>query len=125
MDSKPNMSLTTKLVCQLFNWFMFYCLVRTFSNSLETVFTMVALYYWSLTRPFGTSRRMALAMAAFTCLIRPTSAVIWLWLGIVHLLELSTWTERFRLIFLEVLPIGVGTVLLSVGVDYQFYGKVT
>ena len=34
------------LARQVISWFNFYCLVRTFSNSLETSLTAAALYYW-------------------------------------------------------------------------------
>ena len=34
------------LVCQLTSWFNAYCLVRTYSNSFETVCTVVGVYYW-------------------------------------------------------------------------------
>lgn len=34
------------LFCQMSNWFMFFCITRTLSNSLETVLTTVSLFYW-------------------------------------------------------------------------------
>ena len=37
---------------QLTNWFNFYCLVRTFSSSLEAVLTIVAVYHWLATCDF-------------------------------------------------------------------------
>ncbi len=36
------------LFAQLTNWFSVYCLARTFSNSVEAAFTMMALYNWPL-----------------------------------------------------------------------------
>eukprot|EP01104_Vermistella_antarctica_P003346 TRINITY_DN13515_c0_g1_i1.p1 TRINITY_DN13515_c0_g1~~TRINITY_DN13515_c0_g1_i1.p1 ORF type:complete len:762 (+),score=167.97 TRINITY_DN13515_c0_g1_i1:160-2445(+) len=39
------------LICSVFSWFHFYCSVRTYSNSLESVLTVVALYFWPLPWP--------------------------------------------------------------------------
>lgn len=77
-------------------------------NSLETVLTVVGLFYWSSfassskKHPSG-SRKLALFIASLACAIRPTSAITWLYVGFVDL-----WQERNRLklIFLEVIPIG-------------------
>lgn len=71
---------------------------RTFSNSLETVLTGVALYYWPWAlagdvvssgkgnveqrRIFSTMKdvnelRISLVLAAFSCILRPTNLLIW------------------------------------------------
>lgn len=71
---------------------------RTFSNSLETVLTGVALYHWpwamagdvagsgksnvEQTRIFATMKdvnelRVSLVLAAFSCILRPTNLLIW------------------------------------------------
>ena len=34
------------LLCQLTSWFTFYCCTRTLTNSMETVLTTVAMYYF-------------------------------------------------------------------------------
>lgn len=34
------------ILCQLTSWFNSYCLVRTYSNSFETLCTVVGTYYW-------------------------------------------------------------------------------
>lgn len=34
------------LLCQLTNWFNAYCLVRTYSNSLEAPCTIMGVFYW-------------------------------------------------------------------------------
>ncbi|KAF8400440.1 hypothetical protein HHK36_013738 [Tetracentron sinense] len=96
------------LFSQLTNWFMFFCFTRTLSNSLETVLTLVGLYYWPCLRVSShkvplASRKWALAIAALACAVRPTSAITWLYVG---LLELFVTHDRLRFIFLEVAPIG-------------------
>lgn len=86
---------------------MFYCFPRTLSNSLETVLTLVSLYFWPCMRSSGkcsfVSRKWGLVVAALACAVRPTSAVIWLYVG---LLELFKALDRWKFIFLEVAPIG-------------------
>lgn len=96
------------LFAQLTNWFMFYCITRTLSNSFETVLTVVSLYYWPGLRVYSdhvspVSRTWALVAAAIACAIRPTSAIIWAYVG---LMELFVSHDRLKFIFLEVVPIG-------------------
>lgn len=56
------------------------------------------------------SRKLALAIAAFACAVRPTSAVIWLYVGLIELFVAS---DRFKFVFLEVIPIGLVLLLVS------------
>ncbi|KAK1549848.1 hypothetical protein Q3G72_008903 [Acer saccharum] len=97
------------LFSQMANWFMFFCFNRTFSNSLETVLTLVGLYYWPCMRVSSSkvslgSRKWGLAVAALACAIRPTSAITWVYVG---LLELLVTRDRLRFILLEAAPIGL------------------
>ncbi|KAL0345978.1 UNVERIFIED_CONTAM: GPI mannosyltransferase 3 [Sesamum radiatum] len=98
----------------LTNWFMFFCIPRTLSNSLETVLTLVSLYYWPCLRtssgavPCG-SRKCALVLAAIACAIRPTSAITWIYVGV---LELLMTRDKLKFVLLEVIPIGSLLVLL-------------
>ncbi|PRQ37646.1 putative hexosyltransferase [Rosa chinensis] len=113
------------LFSQLTNWFMFFCLTRTLSNSLETVLTIVSLYYWPCIRPSSSklpleSRKWGLLIAALACAIRPTSAIIWLYVGV---LELFVSRDKLRFIFLEVAPIGVLVLGLTFLIDRLMYGS--
>ena len=98
-----------QLFSQLTNWFMFFCFPRTLSNSLEAVLTIMGLYYWwpsfcGSSKPVpGSSRKLGLAVAALSCAIRPTSAIIWLYVGFLDLLKTH---DRLKFVFLEVIPIG-------------------
>lgn len=101
-------SLTlSQLFSQLSNWFMFYCFSRTLSNSLETVLTLVSLYFWPCMRSSTNNtfvlRKWGLLVAALACAIRPTSAVTWIYVGLI---ELFNTRHRFKFVFLEVAPIG-------------------
>ncbi|KAK4802981.1 hypothetical protein SAY86_001184 [Trapa natans] len=113
------------LFSELLNWFMFFCFPRTLSNSFETVLTLVGLYYWPCLRSSSTrdptlSRSWGLCMAALSCAIRPTSAVIWAYIG---LLELWFTRNRMKLILFEVVPIGVTVLGFTIILDRLMYGS--
>lgn len=55
-------------------------------------------------KPRFLSRRLGVTIAAFACAIRPTSAIVWLYVGFVELFEAR---DRLRFVFLEVAPIGL------------------
>ncbi|GKE61412.1 GPI mannosyltransferase 3 [Tanacetum coccineum] len=104
---------------------MFYCITRTLSNSLETVVTVISLYYWPCLRLNSTnlpsvSRYWALVAAAIACAIRPTSAIIWLYVG---LMELFVSRDRLKFVFLEVIPIGSIVLGLTFLLDRWMYGS--
>ncbi|GER56082.1 GPI mannosyltransferase [Striga asiatica] len=96
----------------LTNWFMFFCITRTLSNSLEAVLTMVSLYYWPCMRPSSCSvaydsRKRALAVAALASGIimskewKLCGHIIWV-LGVYSLLG----HKEFRFV-LPVLPVAL------------------
>ncbi|KAG0462276.1 hypothetical protein HPP92_020752 [Vanilla planifolia] len=111
----------------LLNWFMFFCITRTLSNSIETVLTIMGLYYWNLFLGFSTnalssSRKKALFLAALACAIRPTSAVIWLYVGSLDLLRMP---QKLKFLFHEVLPIGIFVIVINCLLDWWMYGSLT
>ncbi|KAI4344356.1 hypothetical protein L6164_011591 [Bauhinia variegata] len=112
------------LFSQLSNWFMFYCFPRTLSNCLETVLTLVSLYFWPCMRSSGNysflSRKWSLAFAALACAIRPTSAITWLYVG---LLELLSSKDTLIFLSLEVVPIGILVLGLTYLLDCFMYGS--
>jgi hypothetical protein len=69
----------------------------------------VALYYWlsgkvtskEPTYPF-TTRQIALFLAAVSCAIRPTGAILWIYIGLIELLE----TDKKIQLLLEAFFIG-------------------
>ncbi|KAK4490478.1 hypothetical protein RD792_001155 [Penstemon davidsonii] len=113
------------LFAQLTNWFMFFCIPRTLSNSLETVLTIVSLYYWPCMRNSSSSvtsgsRKCALAMAGLACAIRPTSAITWIYVGS---LELLFSRDKLKFVLLEVVPIGGLVLGITFLLDRQIYGS--
>ncbi|XP_057249239.1 mannosyltransferase APTG1 isoform X2 [Beta vulgaris subsp. vulgaris] len=113
------------LFSHLTNWFVFFCCTRTLSNSLEAVLTVVSLYYWPCMRVSSgkmssSSRRWALAVAALACAVRPTSAIVWLYVGFVELLMAS---DKLKFIFLEAAPIGAVVFAITSLLDCMIYGS--
>ncbi|PKA55335.1 Dol-P-Man:Man(7)GlcNAc(2)-PP-Dol alpha-1,6-mannosyltransferase [Apostasia shenzhenica] len=116
-----------QLFSHLSNWFMFFCIPRTLSNSLETVLSVMGLYYWIsfLGAPkyaTFTSRRLALFLSALACAVRPTSAVIWLYVGFLDLFGMQ---KKLKFLVLEVLPIGSFAAVFTCILDYWMYGTWT
>ncbi|KAI9094833.1 Alg9-like mannosyltransferase family-domain-containing protein [Phlyctochytrium arcticum] len=111
------------LTLSVVSWYNFFCGVRTFSNSLEVPLQMMALYYWPLNPGKATKSILALGIAAVACITRPTSAITWVYLACR---TMSLGTVRQNTSFLaQALMVGAGAMILSVGIDYLFFGKWT
>jgi phosphatidylinositol glycan class B len=111
------------LLCMVLNWFNFYCLIRTFSNSLEASLTMLALYFWPSHRIPPASRgdfRIALAVAAFCCILRPNSVLLWLFLGIKLLIN---YPHRTIPILFDVVTTCIWALIFSLSIDTLFYNR--
>uniref|UniRef100_K3W7V1 Mannosyltransferase n=1 Tax=Globisporangium ultimum (strain ATCC 200006 / CBS 805.95 / DAOM BR144) TaxID=431595 RepID=K3W7V1_GLOUD len=123
------------LLCNLFSWFIFYAMVRPFSNSIETVCTTGALAYWPWKFLEGESskkenvdpmkksnRVLALTLAALGVLFRPTNAIIWVYPGLLHLIQAH---DRTNLVLFNVLPIAIATLAAMLVIDRWGYGEWT
>jgi len=102
--------------------FLFYCIARPFSNSLETVLTQLAWGMWPWPGTDAKSSRAALALllAALSVAVRPTAALTWLPLGVALLLSSpAPWALVLRLL----LPIGLLVQLASAALDRVLYGR--
>ncbi|GAA5810680.1 hypothetical protein MFLAVUS_004106 [Mucor flavus] len=82
------------LFTTLCSWFNFLMAARTLSNSMEMVFTMVALNFWPLPGVVDMADatwlkdyRVALILALTACVMRPTNGLIWLFLGVQLILS--------------------------------------
>jgi phosphatidylinositol glycan class B len=111
------------LFCVLCNWFNFYCGIRTYSNSLEASLTMMALYHWPFPRlppPTRNDLRISLTFAAFACIVRPTSLLIW---GFLGLRLLQFYPLRTIGIIYDAITTGLFVLGISVYVDFWYYQK--
>ncbi|KAG0124191.1 mannosyltransferase [Tuber indicum] len=116
--------------------FHFFCSTRTFSNSLETSITTIALYYWPwpqlITKERGAKSvvvegqidrkelQLSLLFAAFACILRPTNVLIWSSLGL-FLIYHSSSRDRVRIVT-EVVTVGFTALVLNAVADHQYYG---
>lgn len=113
------------------NWFIFYAMIRTFSNSIEAILTIVAFYYWPwIERPkiipipickrlHLTGRQISLLLAASAFCIRPPNVIVWIPLGLQHLYYTH---DRFQYLSREVIPIAILVITLTLFLDSYFYG---
>ena len=113
------------LICYLLSWFTFYNVTRTLTNSLETVLTTVALFYWPLKANEEKDIKLlikALGFAALSCIIRPTAAIIWIPLCARHLFLTL---HKLRFIFENLLPVGFLAMLWSLVLNSWLYKRWT
>lgn len=81
------------LLCQIANWFTFYCGARTFGNSMETTVSVVGLYYYYLynngsqIHHFWKRWWPWLFFAGLGVVARPTNALFWVPVAIHALLK--------------------------------------
>ncbi|KAG5440764.1 hypothetical protein PCK2_000200, partial [Pneumocystis canis] len=94
---------------------------RTFSNTLESVFTICALYYWPLDdAKFQKKRlRFSLVLASIACVLRSTNIIIWVFL-LGHLFLKGNFDAIF-----DAFIIGSFSFLLILLFDFYYYGKWT
>lgn len=110
------------LMCQLLSWYTFYTCTRTLANSTEVSLTAIALSYY----PFKVKEARTsgswkfLWVAALTCLIRPTAAVIWLPLCMGHIWACRH-DKKCSVLVLYILT-AVFFVALCLRIDKSFYG---
>ena len=117
------------------NWFIFYALPRTFSNSLETYLTIFAFYYWPfpnaiskiITPQHSKNRRIALIFSSIACIIRITNGVIWIplilreFLLLIHLGQ----SKLLKLFIFDIIIIAVLSISALITIDSIYYGEFT
>ncbi|KAJ1984707.1 glycosylphosphatidylinositol anchor biosynthesis [Dimargaris verticillata] len=119
------------LFASMLSWTMGTLMVRPLANAVETAFIAVALFYWPLppvphipSQPsapaFAGALARALGWAALGCVLRPTSAVLWLMAGgqllVAH-------PAKWLTISLVVASVGAAALGLLLAVDRHFYKK--
>ena len=110
------------LAVSLQSWFNYYFMIRTYSNSMETTLCCIAFYYWPWKKNLHANTLWALVWAACACIIRPTNALIWIFLAFQFLFNYPM--HRFKFI-LYVLSIGSIALFSSLLLDSLFYKEWT
>ncbi|CAD7082375.1 unnamed protein product [Hermetia illucens] len=103
----------------LTSYFWFYAGSRTLINTLEASLTTIALSMF----PWHSERTDFLWLTAICCYIRPTAALTWLPLCIIHLKNSEH--SAIELILKRYIPIGLLAGGLCIGVDSYIYGLFT
>ncbi|XP_040348683.1 GPI alpha-1,2-mannosyltransferase 3 isoform X3 [Herpailurus yagouaroundi] len=106
--------------CQLCSWFTWYCCTRTLTNTMETVLTIIALFYYPLEGSKSMNSVKYSSLVALAFIIRPTAVIPWIPLVFRHF-----WQEQKKLdlILYQFLPIGFITLSLSLIIDRVFFGQ--
>lgn len=105
-------------------------LSRSMSNSLETSLTTAALSYypWDFTQSMqvqSTRMRMCIVFAALACAIRPTNAMIWVYMFGLLFLRLAFRPSQGFMFVRDCCVIGAVTTLAVFALDSAFYGRPT
>ncbi|XP_051678315.1 GPI mannosyltransferase 3 isoform X1 [Oryctolagus cuniculus] len=108
--------------CQLCSWFTWYCCTRTLTNTMETVLTVIALFYYPLEGSKSMNSVKYSSLVALAFVIRPTAIIPWIPLLIRHF-----WQEQKKLdlILQHFLPVGFVTLSFSLIIDRIFFGDWT
>ena len=115
------------LACQLAAWFNAYCLVRTYSSSLEACCVAVGAYHWlagfqpgGAAQPRRAHQRAWVLAAAASAVVRPPSILFWAPLALVSLFSQP---RRRGLLMADFLTLGAGVLAATAVVDRIGYGR--
>ncbi|XP_072038119.1 GPI mannosyltransferase 3-like [Amphiura filiformis] len=117
------------LMCQICSWFIFYTATRTLSNTMETILTTFALYYYpwpeamlakGQPKLLSHGTKLYLFYASLACIMRPTAGIVWLPLMLWHLFRTN---NKVMTIIKDYIPIGLLALLWSMCIDRICYGK--
>ncbi|KAJ1728580.1 hypothetical protein LPJ61_003963, partial [Coemansia biformis] len=121
------------LFCSAVSWTMASGVMRPLVNSAETALAASAFMYWPWSRPARAtgppdkrgSLLVALTFAALACIIRPTSAAMWLCAGLVLLANQprAHWISRTIRIVGVAAIVGVVAVAAMLAIDRVGYGR--
>lgn len=100
----------------LISHFWFFAGSRTLINTFEASLTTIALSLY----PWQRERSCYLWIVGLLCVVRPTAAIPWIPLCLLHVKDSKH--SAIELLLKRFLPIGLLTVGLGVAVDYWFYG---
>ncbi|BGP72901.1 glycosylphosphatidylinositol anchor biosynthesis [Rhodotorula toruloides] len=107
------------LLTTLTSFFHFFTASRTLSNSTETALTAWALRYWPWDATSESNLPLSLGFAAIATVLRPSNAVVWVFLG-GQLMWESSGRRRWYIIRVAAL-IGLLASLFSFTLDTAFY----
>lgn len=101
------------------SWFWFYTGSRTLLNTVETCLTTIALSLYPSHRSKANHSPEFLWIVAFQCFMRPTAAILWFPLCIIHLRN----AKCAKLLIEQYLSIGLCVGGIAVAIDSYMYGR--
>ncbi|XP_073159909.1 GPI mannosyltransferase 3 isoform X2 [Lepidochelys kempii] len=106
-------------LCQLCSWFTWYCCTRTLTNTMETVLTIFALFYYPMEGSKTKSSCKYLTLVTLAFIIRPTAVIPWIPLVLRHF-----WQEQKKadLVLYSYIPVGLVILGISLIIDRVFFG---
>ncbi|KAH9252958.1 hypothetical protein BASA81_009114 [Batrachochytrium salamandrivorans] len=102
------------------NWFLFYCGIRTYSNSFEACVLAGVLYLWPEDAPPGLG---ALVLASASVAVRPTSLVSFAFLGAWYAWPRWRTLQFWELVGKRIIPTLLVCFLVSVWLDSMLYDR--
>ncbi|XP_026635201.1 GPI mannosyltransferase 3 isoform X1 [Microtus ochrogaster] len=108
--------------CQMCSWFTWYCCTRTLTNTTETAFTAIALFYYPLEGSRSVNSVKYSLLVALACIVRPTALIPWVPLLFSHFYQEQ---RKRHLTLRHFLPVGLITFSLSLIIDRIFFGQWT
>lgn len=115
------------VILLLLSPFTWYFSTRSFSSTFETALMVAGLSYWPLDGKFGgpnTKLARAIVLGLLSCIVRPTNAIVWLYMGLEMMVTCPSNWQRL-LLLLKCAGIVLLVILGSFLADYGFYGTPT
>ncbi|KZT26559.1 glycosyltransferase family 22 protein [Neolentinus lepideus HHB14362 ss-1] len=112
----------------LTSFFNALSLTRSLSNSLETSLTTIALSYfpWDAHKSFDRAAiRTSFTFAALACAVRPTNAILWVYISAVLVLRLCKNLRQLIAVVLDLVVIGSVFTVSVVALDSAYYNRLT
>lgn len=100
------------------SWFWFYTATRTLLNTVETCLTTMALSIYP--RHYHADSHKFLWIVALLCFIRPTAAILWLPLCIIHMRK--SIHSVIELLIKRYVPIAAVVGAVAIALDSYAYG---
>ncbi|XP_045679883.1 GPI mannosyltransferase 3 isoform X2 [Phyllostomus hastatus] len=119
MKQLENQQVAKWVLC---SWFTWYCCTRTLTNTMETVLTIIALFYYPLEGSKSMNSVKYSSLVALAFIIRPTALIPWIPLFFRHFWQAQ---RKLDLILHQFLPVGFVALSCSLIIDRMFFGQWT
>jgi len=109
-------------MCGFVNWFLFYCITRSYSNSVEAVLTISALSVWPVQS--SDSSFIALSLAALATVVRPSAGSFFI-APCLFILARAYINGEFVRHIRNMTVVSIVSIIFMLAVDALHYGELT